>query len=189
MEGDPHILQAEFDPKVRTYWLISGALICVLTIVGIPLLLLWIPIGRYFTGRYLARMDCVLTAKALKVKKGIMVRVEKTIPLEKITDMALVQGPVMRHLNIFKLTVETAGQSGQGALVALIGIVDAKDFREAVLAQRDKMAEKPESRPAEVQDIKGVTGTATLEEVRDSLLRIEALLSSRSEQNNGPDNL
>jgi putative membrane protein len=189
MEGDSHILQAEFDPTVKTYWLLSGVLLCVITIVGIPLLLLWIPIGKYLTGRYLARMECVLTAKALKVKKGIMVRVEKTIPLEKITDMALVQGPVMRHFNIYKLTVETAGQSGPGALVALIGIVDAKKFREAVLAQRDHVTEKPDAMPAKGQDLQSSPESETLEEVRDSLLRIEALLASRAEKNNGPETL
>ena len=180
MDNDQVILKAEFDPKVRTYWLLSGVLLCVLTIVGIPLLLLWIPIGRYLTGRYLDRMACVLTSKALKVKKGIMVRVEKTIPLEKITDMALVQGPVMRHFNIYKLTVETAGQSGPGALVALIGIVDAKDFRQTVLAQRDQVSEKPDSQLA--ASTTESSGTETLEQVRDSLLRIEALLKSRADK-------
>ena len=180
MKNDTHILQAEFDPKVRTYWLVSGMLICVLTLVGIPLLLLWIPVGRVLTGRYLKRMECVLTAKALKVKKGIMVRVEKTIPLEKITDMALVQGPVMRHFGIYKLTVETAGQSAPGALVALIGIVDAKAFRETVLAQRDLVSGQLASpRPAQETPVDS-SQAATLEEVRDSLLRIEQLLRKSS---------
>jgi putative membrane protein len=181
MENDQVILEAEFDPKVRTYWLISGVLLCVITIVGIPLLLLWIPIGRYMTGRYLERMGCVLTSTALKVKKGIMVRVEKTIPLEKITDMALVQGPVMRHFNIYKLTVETAGQSDAGALVVLIGIVDAKKFRQTVLSQRDQVSEKSEPQLAAPSTTES-SGTETLEEVRDSLLRIEALLKSRADR-------
>lgn len=182
MEKDQLVRTAEFDPKVKTYWLLSGVLICVITLVGIPLLLIWIPLGLYLTGRYLARMACELTTKALKVKKGIMVRIEKTIPLEKITDMALVQGPVMRHFGIYKLTVETAGQSGAGALVSLIGIVDAKEFRETVLKQRDQMAEKAGSHTGSTPDTSAVAGSATLEEVRDSLLRIEALLAARTDK-------
>ena len=177
MESDKHIRQAEFDPKVRTYWLISGMLVCVVTLVGIPLLLLWIPIGLIVTGRHLKRMECVLTDKALKVKKGIMVQVEKTIPLEKITDMAMVQGPVMRYFDIYKLTVETAGQSSPGALVALTGIVDAKSFREAVLAQRDLVSGQIATHPSSVEPPSGSSQAATLVEVRDSLLRIEQLLS------------
>ena len=182
MENDTDIRRAEFDPKVRTYWLVSGMLVCVLTIVGLPLLLLWIPLGLILTDRYLKRMECVLTAKALKVKKGIMVRVEKTIPLEKITDMAMVQGPVMRYFNIYKLTVETAGQSGQGALVALTGIIDAKDFREAVLAQRDLVSGQAPPHPSGDEPSSALSQAETLLEVRDSLLRIEALLATDAAQ-------
>ncbi|MFT5138440.1 MAG: putative membrane protein [Lysobacterales bacterium] len=179
MNDETIIRQAEFDPKVRTYWLLSGALLCVVTLVGIPLLLIWIPIGRMLTGHYLERMDCVLTEKALKVKKGIMVRVEKTIPLDKITDMAVVQGPIMRHFDICKLTVETAGQSGPGALVALIGIVDAKSFREDVLAQRDIVSNQSKLPTVNIEQSSAAPVGDTLEEVRDSLLRIEKLLSTR----------
>ena len=175
------IRRAEFNAKVCTYWLLSGALIFCYTIVGIPLLLLWFPIGLVFTKRYLDRMECLLTEKALKVRKGILVRVEKTIPLDKITDMGMVQGPIMRHFDLYKLTVETAGQSGQGALVSLTGIKEAKSFREAVLAQRDAMAaassqSTPEAGPSGVID-----ANALLAEIRDSLLRIEGKLGEPGE--------
>jgi putative membrane protein len=36
------------------------------------------------------------------------------------------------------LSFETAGQSAQGALVSLIGIDDAINFRETILSQKDK---------------------------------------------------
>src|SRR5210317_2124305 len=87
MTEETQIKAAEFNSKVCTYWLLSGALILCYTIVGIPLLLLWFPVGLMFTKRYLDRMECLLTEKTLKVRKGILVRVEKTIPLDKITDM------------------------------------------------------------------------------------------------------
>ena len=44
----------------------------------------------------------------------------------------------MRAFGLEQLTVETAGQSGAGALVSLTGVVDARAFREAVLAARSK---------------------------------------------------
>lgn len=176
------IRKASFDPRVKTYWLLSGALIFVISIIGIPFLLLWFPLGFFFTGRYLDRMECVLTRKALKVKKGVLVRVEKTIPLEKITDMALIQGPIMRAFDIERLTVETAGQSGAGALVSLTGVVLAQDFREAVLEQRDKLTEKLEAASDEPgrPDAQAGGGTvAVLVELRDSVQRIERLLAAR----------
>lgn len=183
MQRQDRIIQsASFNPKVKTYWLINGVLILLATLIGIPLLLLWIPLGMYFTQRYLDRMECVLTAKTLKVKKGVLVRVEKTIPLEKITDMALVQGPIMRWLGIEKLTVETAGQSGAGALVSLMGIEQAQNFREAVLDQRDRLAEKTDPADANPPAPAAGSGDAALQELRDSVLRIEALLNRLSER-------
>jgi putative membrane protein len=125
MSTETHLRKAQFNPSVCTYWLSSVALVLTVTVVGIPLLLLWLPIGFVITKRHLAAMECLLTEKALKVKKGIFVRIEKTIPLEKITDMGMVQGPIMRYFDLHTLTVETAGQSGQGALVSLTGIIDA----------------------------------------------------------------
>ncbi|MEJ2516358.1 MAG: PH domain-containing protein [Gammaproteobacteria bacterium] len=181
------IRSASFDPKVRTYWLLSGALVFILTLIGIPLLLLWFPIGFYFTGRYLDRMECVLTSKTLKVKKGLLVRVEKTIPLEKITDMALVQGPIMRWLGIDKLTVETAGQSGAGALVSLTGIVRASEFREAVLDQRDLLAEKSGHQVTETGPPAPSTPDAGIQELRDAVLRIEALLTRIADRDRTPE--
>ena len=176
MSEEQVIRKAEFNPKVCTYWLLSGALVFVITVVGIPLLLLWFPLGLALTKRYLDRMECVLTDKALKVKKGILVRIEKTIPLEKITDMGMVQGPIMRSFDLHTLTVETAGQSGPGALVSLTGIVDAKSFREAVLNQRDAMSSSKPS--ADVPASSQVPSDAgeLLTEIRDSLHRIETLL-------------
>jgi putative membrane protein len=175
MRNEEPIRRASFDPQVKTYWLLSGVIVLVATIVGIPLLLLWIPIGLVLTGRYLDRMECVLTSKSLEVRKGLFVRVEKTIPLEKITDMGLVQGPIMRWLGIDRLTVETAGQSGAGALVSLTGVVQAKEFREAVLTQRDALAEGYVQRGTEQAGGRS-PADSNLDEVLASLQRIESLL-------------
>ncbi|HBV63378.1 MAG TPA: hypothetical protein DEF45_10195 [Rhodopirellula sp.] len=178
MSSEQKILVAEFNPKVCLYWLLSGALVFFMTIVGIPLLLLWFPLGFVFTKRYLDRMECVLTDKALKVRKGIFVRVEKTIPLEKITDMGMVQGPIMRSFDLHTLTVETAGQSGVGSLVSLTGIVNAPEFRETVLNQRERQAtNKSQATPLQAVNHTEVSDSSSLlTEIRDSLVRIESIL-------------
>ena len=176
MVEEKQIRKAEFNPKVCTYWLLSGAIILIVTVFGIPLLLLWFPIGLALTKRYLDRMECVLTEKALKVKKGILVRIEKTIPLEKITDMGMVQGPIMRQFDLYTLSVETAGQSGPGALVSLTGIVDAKAFREAVLNQRDAVSSTSPAVDTEMSLQAPTDVNVLLTEIRDSLHRIESLL-------------
>ena len=174
------IRTAEFNERVCTYWLLSGIIVCTVTIIGIPLLLVWVPLGLYLTRRYLERMECILTEKNLKVHKGIFIRVEKTIPLDKITDLGLVQGPIMRHFDVHQLTVETAGQSMGGPLVSLTGIMDVKGFRQSVLDQRDELRQsKPkEAAPATASPAAG-NEVSVLADIRDTLNRIESLLAKR----------
>lgn len=179
--GDEAVLrQATFNPKVRTYWLLSGALTLTVSIVGIPLLVLWFPIGYALTGLYLGRLRCVLTEKNLHVARGVLVRQEKTVPLDKITDLAMSHGPIMRFLDLRGLSVETAGHSGQGRLIKLVGIEGTEEFRAAVLAQRERMAAgegaSSTSSPASSAAVGGAETANLLTEIKDALLRIEKRL-------------
>lgn len=170
------IWEAEFDPKVRTYWLLSGAFILLVTIVGIPLLPFWFVFGHALTDRYLRYMSCVLTDRNLRVSKGMFVRVEKTVPLDKITDVGLVHGPIMRHFGLQALSLETAGQSSQGALVKLLGVVETEQFREAVLTQRDKLAASlgtADPSSAALPPQSSSSSDELLREIRDTLQRME----------------
>lgn len=166
----PVLWEAEFDPRVRTYWLMSGALLLAIMIVGLPLLPFWFVFGHALTGRYLRRMRCVLTEKTFEFGKGVLVRTEKTIPLDKITDLGLVQGPLMRFFGLEALSIETAGQSAEGPLVKLVGIVETRRFRSAVLEQRDRLvAARAQEAPAPAAP----SAEALLTEIRDTLARIE----------------
>ena len=160
----------------------EGLIILLFLALSVGILGLWIwSLIHCVQNRYLAQMDCILTDKTLKVGKGLLTRVEKTIPLEKITDLGMVQGPILRALDLRKLTVETAGQSsGPGSLVALTGIVDAEGFRETVLRQRDILAasgpdaslSQPAADPSQPSQVELLT------DIRDSLRPIEGQMSS-----------
>lgn len=180
MAQSPILLEAQFDRKVCLYWLLSGTLVMVVCVVTIPLIPIWLAAGMWITGRYLEHMSCTLTPRTLIVKKGWLNRIEKTIPLEKITDLALKQGPIMRAMNLEALSVETAGSSGGagGALVTMTGIVDTIEFRDRVLAQRDLMNERAESTAAKVETAAPTRDGSieVLQEMRDTLSRIERLL-------------
>jgi len=176
--------KAEFDPKVQIYWLLSGAWILAVTIVGIPLLPLWFAIGKAVTGRYLRHMKCVLTEKTLQVGKGALTRVEKTVPLDQITDLGLVQGPIMRCLGLEALSVETAGQSSEGALVKLVGIVDTRQFRDAVLTQRDTLVTALAHMGRSSADVPAAGKSSSddvLCDIRDTLRRIERHLAGNDD--------
>ncbi len=178
--------EAEFDPKVKTYWIIGPMVPLCIFIVTIPLAIVYAIIARFFIDKYLNNMSCTLTERTLDIKKGILNKTESTIPLEKITDLQLFQGPIMRHFGIHGFKVETAGQSSPtgGALVNIIGIVDTKGFRAAVLEQRDlnasggSSAASASSPTAQTQAF-GSGDHEILSDIRDTLGRIEDHLKDR----------
>ncbi len=184
------LLDAEFDPRVKSYWVWAPVMLLTVLIVTIPIAILYAIIARSFTGRYLANIHCTLTERTLDIKKGIWNKTESTIPLEKITDLQLFQGPIMRYFGIHGFKVETAGQTSEpgGALVNLVGIIDTKGFRKAVLDQRDKMHSGAGSMPAMpiTQSPAAVTGdpktAQLLTEIRDSLHRIERSVVAETKQ-------
>jgi putative membrane protein len=166
------VWEAEFNDAVTTYWLLSGALLCVVTVIGIPILPIWILAGKWFTRKYLASHRCTLTNRSLKVAKGVFTKIEKTVPLDRITDVGILQGPIMRYFEIESLSVETAGQSSDGSLVHLAGIKNGRKFRDAVLKQRDLVVGSVEDDVASGSGASGNT-EQLLTEIRDTLIRIE----------------
>ena len=167
------LLEAQFDSKVSPYyrWLVS--LVLVITLVGIPLIPLWLILSVWYGREYLRRISARLTTQAVEIRKGVFFRKEATIPLDRITDVRLHDDPLMRMHKLRGLKVETAGQSGQnaGSEGDLVGIIDAVEFRDAILRQRQRVLDaEPSAAPA-----KAVGDTAELlTEIRDILARIEA---------------
>lgn len=175
--NDPKVLlEARFNPKVKGYWLLNGSLVLVFTIVGVVLLPFWWILGQWATARYLDRMTCTLTERSLKVSRGILVRREMTVPLDKITDVGLVEGPIMRILDLQAVRVETAGQSTAGAAVQLVGIENGRAFRDQVLRQRDLVADRAgaAATPSLPAGDTGAGNETLLREIRDALIRIES---------------
>lgn len=170
------IFEATFNPAVKTYWLLSLLLVSSITIVGIPFLIVSIPLFFLISGKILAAMSAVVTERKLVVKRGVFNKEEKSIPLEKITDVAMVQGPLMRLFNLYRLSFETAGQSAQGALVSLIGINDANAFRETILSQKDKLLTNTSAFPKDKVD-----ENDDLKLLIESVQRIEQLLEKALE--------
>ena len=82
----------------------------------------------------------------------------------------------MRYFGLQAVKVETAGGSSPGALITLIGIVDAREFRDTVLRQRDAVASAVLSVPTQADSVAAAQDDALLREIHDTLLRIEKRL-------------
>lgn len=174
------LLEGEFDKRVKLYWIWATPVVFACTIVLIPVIPVYVIIASLFVDRYLANLHCTLTERTLVIKKGILNKVESTIPLEKITDLQMYQGPIMRALGLKGFRVETAGQSSVpgGHLVNMIGIKDTDGFREAVLAQRDAVDDRKAGAPIAAPQPQTTDDLAeVVKEIRDTLGRIEQRLS------------
>ena len=171
--------EAEFHARAVTYRVWSVIIPLAATILFIPFLPLIAPVAIWYQRRYYACLRVVLTSRDLKIHRGVWVREEKTIPLEKITDLRVFQGPMMRYFNVTGVAFETAGQQSAGAALATIhGIVDTEDFRDQVLAQRDRIADSDDDNSGDRPQAPADSGSQSemielLTEIRDSIKRIE----------------
>ena len=140
------IQKAEFSPKIKTYIILYVGLILLLTIIGIPLLIVWIlGLGSYVSNRYYQNLKCRLTDRHLVFSKGEFFKVEKTIPLENIQDLTFIENPILNTLDLRILKIETAGGSNpKGSDMKLIGISEAESFKQKVLEQRELVRMKTE---------------------------------------------
>lgn len=182
--GGRVLLRAEFDPRLMTYNLLVIAITLTACIVTIPLLLPWLlGVGRYITRRQFEALEAELTERSLNVRRGFLFRLQKNVPLDKITDLAVNEGPILRYLGLCTLGIETAGGGGnEGGMgqARLTGVRDALAFRDAVLRQRDRVTGgSPATADPAVGLAPGAGETATLTEIRDTLGRIEELLRQR----------
>ena len=167
------LLEAQFDTKVSPYFRWVGVFWLVISVAGILLIPFWLLVSGWYGLEFHRRMSGRLTAQALEIRKGVFFRSEATIPLNRITDLRLHDDPLMRHYGIRSLKVETAGQGSQtGSEGNLLGVIDAVEFRNAVLLQRQKaLAADPTEEPASSAQPGEVAGLLT--EIRDILSRME----------------
>lgn len=169
--------KATFNPIVKTYIFWYGLFILCITIIGIPIAIIWLlGLGQWYSRHYFQKLECELTTQHLRFKKGILFQVEKTIPLENIQDLTFMEGPLLRALHLTVIKVETAGQSQhQAHEMSLIGIIDATVFRQLLLEQRQKGK----------REINKATDSApdeTMLRIANSLERIESMLRDNLKQ-------
>lgn len=171
------LLTAEFDPAIARHGTIYVTLILIATLVGILVIPVWLPLSRWYFREYMRRVSARLTSQAIVISKGVFFRTEATIPLDRITDVRLHDGPLMRYCNLRGLRIETAGQSGPQASSEgnLVGIIGAEKMRDAILKQRQLVVDAVASTEAAAPSS---GDPRVLVEIRDILARIEAKLHS-----------
>ena len=124
---------------VEKYFHIGQSLACLLLTVffGIGIILALIhyyKFGRRLCPQQANALRYRLEGSTLRVDGGVYFLFRKSIPLERITDIALVQGPLLRVFNIWIMRVQTAGSPQCEA--TMYGVREPEKIRELILVHR-----------------------------------------------------
>jgi membrane protein YdbS with pleckstrin-like domain len=176
----PASTNAQFNPLIRPYLVVSIGFAMVVSIIGLPLALIWFcGVGQWWARHYFDLLQCELGDRTLRFRKGILFQVEKTIPLENIQDVTFIEGPLLRHFHLSTLKFETAGHSaGQAHDMHLTGIIDAHEFRNRIIEAREALRAQRVGHAA-AGNATGAVPTETLERIATRLDEIAALLRDR----------
>ena len=101
--------------------------IAVPTLVVILFVLFWIPL-------YYESIAYRLTVTEITWQRGVWFRQTGIVPYNRITNVDIIQGPLMRFFSFSAVRVQTAGYSAQArAEIVLNGIADPKDLQETIM--------------------------------------------------------
>jgi len=174
------VIVAKFNPLIRPYMVLQIGFVMVMSIIGIPLALIWfLGLGQWWAQHYFDKLHCEISDIEIRFRKGILFQIEKTIPLENIQDVTFIEGPVLKQFHLSILKFETAGQSAHQAHdMQFIGIIDAHDFRQLILERRQQVRNRMQPHKAVSHDADGEQ-LATLKAIQSQLQEITVLLRER----------
>ena len=163
-----HIMAVEFDRKIIVYWWIMANLGLLVTFVGIIAMVVWIPFGWIVHKKQYAHMSGALTARSINMRMGWLFKKQQNIPLDKLTDVSIHEGPILNAFGVVRMQFETAG----AAPFILTGVKNSDQFRALVLQQRDSLVSAPQ------QSAPSDDSNDVLVEIRDILQQINANISN-----------
>jgi putative membrane protein len=179
MENQNIILKkGVFNPALKTYIFLVVLFYMFVTVIGIVFIPFWLcGLGQWLSGKFFKTLKCELSEKNLYFSKGMILHIEKTIPLENIQDVSFFGGPVLRSFGLTFIRVETAGGGGahHSNMMSIPGVDDAEEFKNMILLQREKVIkEKSRGGVAPANN-----DSAVLNEIKNELVEIKNLLARK----------
>jgi membrane protein YdbS with pleckstrin-like domain len=100
----------------------------ILGFIAVIYIILWIWVGMYYDS-----MSYELREDEINWKRGVWFQTTGIVPYNRIVNLDLRQGPLMRFLGISTLAIQTAGYSGQAVPeIKIEGIEHAEELRELI---------------------------------------------------------
>ena len=138
------------------------------SVVGIILMPIWIPFGWLVHQKQYEHMSGALTDRSINMRMGWLFKKQQNIPLDKLTDVSIHEGPILNAFGVVRMQFETAG----AAPFILTGVKNSDQFRDLVLQQRDSLVSTTQ-KSATSDDSGNV-----LVEIRDILQEISSKISN-----------
>ncbi len=99
-----------------------------LVIIAVSIILFFIWARLYYESMWYELHD-----DEMRWKRGVIFRRTGIVPYNRVTNIDVKQGPVMRPLSISTVSIQTAGYSGKGVPeISIEGIVYAEELRELI---------------------------------------------------------
>lgn len=177
---DGVLASAEFSSGFIGYSWIMTNVVLAITMVGLLVNIFWIPFGWIIHKKQLDNASLTLTKNGIQIRKGWIFKAQQNIPLDKLTDISIHEGPILNMCNIVKIAIETAGATPFHLIGLKISV--ATQFRDVVMMQRDALANKHVSHANISTSDAGATSSQSNEvlvEIRDILHQINANLSKQ----------
>jgi membrane protein YdbS with pleckstrin-like domain len=147
MNTTEHVFEVN-RPAVARYFALAHACLILLTTVwffglGLVLALVYYAlIAPWLSVQQAEALQYRLEGTTLRVDSGVYFLKRKAIPLDRVTDVVLVQGPLMRYLGLWAINIQTAGSGQQVAEAVLYGVDGPEDVRDLLVRARDAAAAK-----------------------------------------------
>ena len=92
--------------------------------------------GKNWAKEQAQELQYTIEDGVLQTKQGIWFKSQQRIPLERITDIKLYQGPIMRHFDQWVVLVQTAGGATIAPEASLWGLKSPTETRDLLLKLR-----------------------------------------------------
>jgi membrane protein YdbS with pleckstrin-like domain len=187
-DRDRAILEIQYDYSGYTPIMCSWCCTALITIIGIPCL----PFIPCCVSKWMKSRKTVLTERHVKHRSGFITVEDRTIPLDRVQDVKLVQGICDRCFGVQALVIETAGSSNPqaGAECTIYAPVDPMRVRDTIMAQRDaivygngagasaKVGDKASDGPGAVA--RTDAWTQELKDIKESVKHIEQMMAAKT---------
>ena len=198
MQSEHFPLNTPFKPSSALVpWFIINFLLLLIFVTGfilVPLLLsesagtlIWalgglavlVVLFIIWTRLYYGSMWYELHDDEMRWKRGVIFRRTGIVPYNRITNIDIRQGPVMRAFDISTLSIQTAGYSGKAqAEIRIEAIVHAEELRELIRTMV-RVSNGGDGTGSGGAVPARVTGSADLQQVLEDMRAIRALLEKK----------